>query len=140
MKLIQCTKRAHACFKAKKNSVEAHNRSKNILQPNFQTGDYVFVRREKPQHKLTFNGIGHRQIFKVLRPMVYIVEQKGDEKYESFLPERMGKSFSSFDSQEVTEAVIALSDRTESRLKSCILFWTLVSKMKSFGYNFVGMV
>lgn len=102
----------------RRRAIEAHNKATNIINPRFETGDFVLVRQaEKARHKLMFRWSGPRRVVNPVSNMVYLVERLDGTRRERVHCARLAGYSALLDNKEVPDDVLELADRTETRFE-----------------------
>lgn len=112
-----CTNQFHVeSARRRKKAIDAHNASINIVQPRFEIGDLVVVRcGSKDRHNLSLKWAGPRWIVAAPSSLVYIVEQLSNKRMERVQCTRLAKYNARLDGSSVTQEILDLASRTESR-------------------------
>ena len=103
--------------KARRKQIEAHNRRTNIIQPNFEVGDFVLVRRAQDKgHKLNFRWLGPRRVVKVYSDLVYDVAKRNGGGIEHVHCARMLLYRPARENTQVSKELLDLAERSEAQL------------------------
>lgn len=100
----------------RKKAISAHNKATNIVVPSFSIEDFVCVRRAHDRGpKLKFKWYGPCKITAVHSPLVYSVTSLHNNKSQRVHSTRLTKYRDSLNDLPVSEQILDLSARTESR-------------------------
>lgn len=100
---------------ARARAVAAHNSKTNVQAANFETGDFVLVRRaQKKGHKLQFVWRGPRRIVAVNSGWVYQVEDLVNGRKETVHASRLVLYRSGLDGKELDSILLRCAEHSET--------------------------
>lgn len=105
--------------KSRQRQIERFNKKVNIVQPNFQMGDFVLVRSVRDaRHKLAFKWQGPRRIVSVVNSLVYDVERLDTKERERVHACRMHFYKHALVGKDVSPELLSHARHTEAHYES----------------------
>lgn len=102
--------------KARRKHIETHNRLTNIIQPSFEVGEFVLVRRAQGKgHELNSRWLEPRQVVKVYRDLVYDVAKLNGGGIEHVHCARMLLYRPARENTQVSNELLDLAERSEAQ-------------------------
>lgn len=102
--------------KRRQKAIEKHNTATNIIQPAFELGHFVLVRRGTDRgHKLSFKWKEPRRIVAIHSSLVYSVEKLSGGDIEKVHSVRLTPYRAAAENTIVTPRLLELADKTEVR-------------------------
>ncbi len=97
-------------------AIAAHNKATNIINPSFEVGDFVLVRRANTRgHKLRFQWHGPCRVTSVHGSLVYGITPLRGGKSERVHCARLLKYRDSLQGKPVSKKMLDLAETTEAR-------------------------
>ena len=105
--------------KLRKRQVDAHNSRTNVRKAQFHVGDFVLVRRARPEaHKLQFLWCGPRRVKDVKSEWVYEVENILTGKREVVHARRLNHYRADMDGTQLSPSLLKIAQHTEARYQT----------------------
>lgn len=103
----------------RKKAISAHNKSTNIIEPKFEIGDFVLVRRAVDRgHKLQYKWFGPLRVEQVHSPLVYSVAKFNGTDLQRVHATRLIRYRPKLEGTNVPQDILDLADHTTAKFET----------------------